>query len=344
MNKIIKIFKHIFIPHERNDYKPHFFREFSVGIIAITAIILFSVNLGTKLYIDNKDMMGAVLPAVLVDLTNNTRLSNGAGVLTRSSVLDQAAQLKANDMATYDYFAHTSPQGVTPWSWFSKVGYSFVYAGENLAIDFSESEDVDRAWLNSPTHKANILNNKFTEIGIAIAEGYYNGHKTVYVVQMFGKPLFVASNYPSVKDIIKEEFKINPIEEPIKEIKIAEVSNVKGEAVTVEEEFKIITETEEYISVENTAIVEDENELIAEENKIERYSTWAEKFVFLAPLYTNIIYRVFIYILLIALILMTVIEIKRQHPKNIVYAILLLIIISCLVYINKSIFVVDFLS
>lgn len=104
-------------------------------------------------------MMSAVLPAVLVDLANQDRLANGEGALTRSPLLDTAARLKAEDMASTQYFAYTSPTGVTPWHWFSKVGYSFTYAGENLAIDFTESADVEKAWLNSPLHRKNIMSN-----------------------------------------------------------------------------------------------------------------------------------------------------------------------------------------
>jgi hypothetical protein len=99
-----------------------------------------------------------------------------------------AAQAKANDMAAKGYFAHVSPDGRTSWSWFKDAGYAFSYAGENLAVDFTDSGNVNQAWLNSPTHRANIMNGHFTEIGIATAVGEYEGHTTTFVVQMFGTP------------------------------------------------------------------------------------------------------------------------------------------------------------
>jgi hypothetical protein len=106
--------------------------------------------------------------------------------------LQVAAQEKENDMVANNYFAHTSPAGVTPWHWFMDVGYQFSYAGENLAVNFSDSQDVTAAWLNSPEHRANILNSHFTEIGIAVAEGSFEGRPATYVVELFGKPADVA--------------------------------------------------------------------------------------------------------------------------------------------------------
>jgi hypothetical protein len=91
-------------------------------------------------------------------------------------------------MAEYGYFAHYSPRGVSPWYWFEQVSYSFIHAGENLAVHFTDSGEVVQAWMRSPTHRANIMNAQFTEIGIGTATGTYQGHPTVFVVQLFGAP------------------------------------------------------------------------------------------------------------------------------------------------------------
>jgi hypothetical protein len=131
------------------------------------------------------DYLAAVYAEKLVVLANQSRTSE----LKVNPLLTLAAQNKANDMAKNGYFSHVTPQGKTPWQWISEAGYSYAYAGENLAVNFTESEEVNKAWLNSPSHRANIVNSKFTEIGIATAEGYYEGHKATYVVQMFGAPL-----------------------------------------------------------------------------------------------------------------------------------------------------------
>src|SRR3989344_4740191 len=90
-------------------------------------------------------------------------------------------------MASKGYFAHVSPEGQSPWYWLKQAGYSFSYAGENLAVDFSDSADVSRAWLDSPGHRANILNKNFLETGVAISKGMYQGRETTFVVQFFGR-------------------------------------------------------------------------------------------------------------------------------------------------------------
>jgi uncharacterized protein YkwD len=132
--------------------------------------------------------LAAVISAVLVDLANDDRAENGINGLTINPKLVAAAQLKANDMAEKGYFAHQTPDGYDSWHWFDTVGYDYSHAGENLAVDFSESADVEKAWMKSPTHRDNILNEHYTEIGIATAKGMYKGHETIFAVQMFGRP------------------------------------------------------------------------------------------------------------------------------------------------------------
>ena len=344
MNKILKALKHIFIPHQHNDYKPHFFREASVVSIAIVAIVLLSISAGTNLYIKNTNMVATVLPAVLVDLTNDARVSNNEKTLARSSVLDNVARLKANDMARLGYFAHTSPSGVTPWYWFNEAGYSFVYAGENLAIDFTESVDVENAWLASPTHKANILNSNFSEIGVATVDATYQGRPTTYVVQMFGTPAFARNN-----DILNTESK-KIIEIDSKQITtpttlpkvVAITPAVKGAEVSIDQKLATITETKEFVAVKN--ITSEEVVQTTKASETPHYSSWNERLMFMLPTYTDRIYRIFIWIVLIALIGMTIIEIRYQYPKNIMYGVLLLVIIACLIYINKAMFTTSFFS
>jgi len=148
------------------------------------------------------DQFAAVISAVLVDLTNIDRQMQNVGGLTINETLVAAAKAKANDMAAKSYFAHVSPEGLDSWHWFKEAGYTFNYAGENLAVDFGDSADVARAWMNSPTHRRNVLDPHFTEIGIATAEGVYQGHPTTFVVQMFGTPSQgkVAAQQPIIEE------------------------------------------------------------------------------------------------------------------------------------------------
>lgn len=159
------------------------------ALLALVAVIVgvFLASAVQHLVI-RSGQAAAVVSAVLVDLANGDRVSQSLGTLRINPLLTTAAQAKADDMAAKSYFAHTSPKGKDSWYWFKEAGYAFTYAGENLAVDFSDSVDVESAWMNSPTHRENLLDPHFTEIGIALAQGTFNGHATTFVVQMFGAP------------------------------------------------------------------------------------------------------------------------------------------------------------
>jgi Uncharacterized protein with SCP/PR1 domains len=129
-----------------------------------------------------------VLPAIVSLLTNDVRSSENIAKLTTNEKLTQAAQAKANDMATRSYFAHSSPEGRTPWYWIDQAGYKYEYAGENLAVNFEESEEVVKAWLKSPGHRFNLLGRNYTDIGVGVAQGLYKGKQATFVVQMFASP------------------------------------------------------------------------------------------------------------------------------------------------------------
>ncbi len=178
------------VPSEKNGYRPTSLENTAAGIMLVLIVLTFTIaNLQSILLISSDWFASSILPAALVDLTNVSRSDNELPDLTRSPLLDEAARQKAEDMAQEGYFSHDSPEGVTPWYWFKKVGYQYAYAGENLAVHFSDSEDVVNAWMDSPGHRANILNNHYTEIGIGTAKGTYKGTPTVFVVQLFGAPL-----------------------------------------------------------------------------------------------------------------------------------------------------------
>jgi hypothetical protein len=163
-------------------------------LVTLVALVfgVFGLSI-TDAYLLRNSSLAAVISSVLVDLANNDRSGEKLGGLTVSPVLTAAAQAKADDMAAKGYFAHTSPDGKSSWYWFQQAGYTFLYAGENLAVDFSDSSDVEQAWMNSPAHRANILDAHFTQVGIATAQGVFEGHSTTFVVQMFGTPSAVAA-------------------------------------------------------------------------------------------------------------------------------------------------------
>ena len=115
-------------------------------------------------------------------LINQERADRGLGELKLNDKLNTSAQLKANDMKEFDYWAHDNPNGTEPWHFFKLAGYEYERSGENLAKCFDTPEQTVKAWMNSPTHKDNILGD-FTETGFG---SYYRGNCLV-VVNHFGK-------------------------------------------------------------------------------------------------------------------------------------------------------------
>jgi hypothetical protein len=109
----------------------------------------------------------------------------GLSGVTEDPLLNAAAQAAAEDMAANGYFAHNSPDGKTPWYWLNQVGYTYSYAGQNLAVNFTDSQNVETAWLESPTHRANIMKPEYTRVGFGTANGFYEGQETTFVVEYF---------------------------------------------------------------------------------------------------------------------------------------------------------------
>lgn len=123
----------------------------------------------------------------LLQLTNEKRAQQGLSNLVLNDKLSQAAQQKASAMFTFGCWSHNC-NDKTPWYFFKQVDYQYTYAGENLARDFADSEGVVEAWMESPTHRDNVLNGKYEEIGFAVVDGLLNGEETTLVVQLFGTP------------------------------------------------------------------------------------------------------------------------------------------------------------
>ena len=140
--------------------------------------------------------------AGVVAQTNLQRQKNGSlPALMENDQLDTIATLRLKDMFAKQYFAHVSPASSSALTVASSVGYRYVALGENLALgDFFGDQGVVTAWMNSPGHRANILSTHYTQIGVAVAEGFFNGQEDWIAVQVFGKP---ASECPPVNASLK---------------------------------------------------------------------------------------------------------------------------------------------
>lgn len=169
-----------------NKYKNFIGRTFI--LLPLFAVSLFSFALVYSVFSSD------ITPSKVIELTNHARTANGMGTLSENSKLAQAADAKARDMIKNDYFAHTSPSGKDPWYWMKKAGYEYKAAGENLAINFTDAKEEQSAWMDSKTHRANILNANYKEIGVAVVEGKIDGQNSIVTVQMFGTPLYAPAD------------------------------------------------------------------------------------------------------------------------------------------------------
>ncbi len=142
--------------------------------------------------------------AGVINFTNQARQQNGnLPPLIENQKLDQDAQNKLADMFARQYFEHVSPDGKGPADQAKAAGYQYVIIGENLALgNFKDDAALVDAWMNSPGHRANILNIKYQEIGAAVGQGQFEGKQTWLAVQEFGKPL---SSCPQVDAVLKSQ-------------------------------------------------------------------------------------------------------------------------------------------
>lgn len=294
-------------------YRPHPARHaFSRVGIALFGVLILGLFAGTSFIareLIQSGQLGAVITATLVDLTNEDRTADALGTLTINETLVKAAQAKADDMAEKGYFAHTTPDGKEPWDFMHEAGYVFTYAGENLAVNFGDSEDVVQAWMNSPTHRANILNGKFTEIGIATAVGEYRGQKTVFVVQMFGTP---RSAPVAVAPTVETE------EAPVEDTEVALAPNEEGDVEVLGTEVEDIVVPPEETIVAPAPVVESA--------PAPRYTNEIERAVASPHSALRMLYIVCAMVILLLLALTTRLEFKKHHAPHAVAALSLLLL------------------
>ncbi|OGV97200.1 hypothetical protein A2W24_04210 [Microgenomates group bacterium RBG_16_45_19] len=187
--------KHWFIPHLTNNHRPKVLHPSGLtGLIVI--FLIFNLGLQGLKYGLAADPRGlilgfasSILPDQIVEQTNSQRAQDGLAPLKLNEELTSAAVAKANHMFAHNYWAHVAPDGTTPWVFIKNAGYAYSVAGENLARDFGDTGSMIEAWMNSTTHRDNIINPKYGQIGVAVVDGILEGAETTLVVQMFGSPI-----------------------------------------------------------------------------------------------------------------------------------------------------------
>ncbi|MDP2637123.1 MAG: CAP domain-containing protein [bacterium] len=146
----------------------------------------------------------------VLEWTNTQRITFGLQPLKLNEQLRVAAFAKVEDMFERQYFAHVSPIGQSAGDLATLAGYEFITIGENLALgNFEDDEKLVEAWMNSPGHRANILNSKYREIGIAVGKGNFEGSSRWLAVQIFGKPLSACPEPAPILRAEIEEFELN---------------------------------------------------------------------------------------------------------------------------------------
>lgn len=181
------IFHHWLIPRESNNHKARILHPSGL-VLVIIVLLLFQLVLRSAVR-SHPSILGIakdITSERLLALTNAEREKKGLKPLHLDSVLSEAANEKAQYMLSHNYWAHTAPDGTTPWEFFNKAGYRYLYAGENLAKEFEVSDGVVSAWMQSPSHRANILRPEYQDIGFAVVNGELEGEKTTLVVELFG--------------------------------------------------------------------------------------------------------------------------------------------------------------
>ncbi|MDD4111309.1 MAG: CAP domain-containing protein [Clostridia bacterium] len=164
-----------------------------------------------------------LLKSKIISETNNQRIKNNLPILTENENLYKAAVVKANDMFLNQYFEHISLKGVGPGELVSNHGYEYVVTGENLILgNFRDELELVQDWMNSPGHRANILNKNYTEIGVAVIKGNYKGETVWIAVQEFGLPLAVCAQ-PDIslkEQIDAEESELNQLDSNLNDKKL----------------------------------------------------------------------------------------------------------------------------
>ena len=310
---VLKYLKHFFISGKHNSHKPHIFRNFFLLSFLFVGAFFLGVSYGSNFFF-NKTVLGANIASnILVDLTNNDRVANSLTPLRINEKLNLASRLKNEDMVKNNYFAHNSPQGLTPWYFMQLAGYNFLYAGENLAINFTEAKDVENAWMKSPLHRENLLSDKFQEIGINVSNTNDKSNERIQIVQMFGTPAVEDLTPTETAPASLREIKVKIIQEN------KNTSTVKNESPTILEPATTTIPTVPTIAGRET------------------YSTLGERLFFESPKYVQIIFYFLIIMLALSLLGLTLVEFKRHHYKHIFYGISLIIVLFIFTILNSTI-------
>ncbi|RLC38035.1 hypothetical protein DRH27_03255 [Candidatus Falkowbacteria bacterium] len=361
-----KLFKDLFIPHQHNDHKPKILRAKSLLGLALVLLVLKFSLVG---YLFFSFPQGAKLSEVITSkiflLINHDRSSDNLPRLEINPVLSASALAKAEDMLAKDYFAHYTPDGLKPWDFINRDLYPYTLVGENLAINFTTADSAHNALMNSESHKKNILNSNYSEVGIAVVNGMLDNKNTNVLVELFATKGIAKLAVSGVKQ--ETETAVPEVETPkiaVSEDNVATLgeeseaqevlSKVENNHEPIEEEAQYgnpltgeIAEKEEV--AEDSIITEEEKSLVIAqaspnlelENpnnfQAEKVKNTDQDGIFFTAKVISIFNYVLISILGIfslALFFNIIIRIKIQHKHVIIQSVIFLVFVSGLIYLK----------
>jgi hypothetical protein len=179
-------------------------KKLGLFVVGLAALILFA-GVAEASY-------GVTTEGVL-ECTNKYRRMYDLSDLSLNKNLSEVALKKLDDMGEYKYWAHTNPDtGKEPWDFFKEVGYDYYTAGENLAFDFQTAEKACDSWMKSPTHRSNLLDDTYQEIGVAIRHTNLEVGDGNLIVQIFGSRGDFITEHAAVDQEICYERGLNGME------------------------------------------------------------------------------------------------------------------------------------
>lgn len=156
-------------------------------MLVLIVLIEAAVIIPSFFILPRNGFLAAVLPEALTNLANKGREQAGLPALQTNPLLAQAAEAEAQGLIKQSYFSDNTPKSDMLWLSLARVGYTYHRAGVALGVGFFDSRDLALAWQHTPAEGA-LRNSAFSEIGVGVAAGNYQGRNSLYVVEFFGEP------------------------------------------------------------------------------------------------------------------------------------------------------------
>jgi uncharacterized protein YkwD len=233
---------------------------------AVIQSIKKEINNSGKLIAKYDSPISNLTNAGVFSLTNVERTKAGFSTFSVNAKLNEIASIRMKDMFAKQYFEHVSPSGDSASKEADVVSYEYISIGENIALgNFKDDAALVLAWMNSPGHRANILNTKFIELGVAVGRGEYEGRQTWIAVQIFGKPLSAcpATDANLKASIDAKENEINSDQNQLATMKV-ELDAMRSDPRTSRQEYnQKVNDYNAFVSVVNNLITEVKSEIAA---------------------------------------------------------------------------------